>query len=506
MQREEGPSSSNSNSGLDLGFLQPWVLCSCGSSLCECPLHASSSRVSSPPPLPTVTEDEAQPLRGLPPRSPATPRGRTPRPASGAYPSLEATPRLPAEVPTAGRAASEGLLAGGAVEVPTTTLRGAAAESRAIRHGSLPREAHAQQLQHSEAGEAAEKEEAWDHFQSTVCAGLRQALAHTERDFFRMVEQEVEERPDLTMVGSCVLALLIHSQHLFTLCLGDSRAVLATWNPDAGGAEAAEGAPAPGLNCVTVKGVSIGTSGSRSDSAACSSGGNGAETRGQKCLQGERRATAAVEIGRGAKASLGGRSGEGQEGSGRAWVDGLRAVQLTEVHCVDHDAERQRVMSEHPDDPSAVVGSRVKGKLRVTRAFGAGYLKSEKMNNSLMGIFRVRDLWSPPYVSSKPHVMAHRLSPLDHFVVIGSDGLFDFFSNEEVVQHVAQFLAVSPHGDPAKYMLEQLLLRAADRAGKTLDELKSIPRGKRRKYHDDTTVIVITLGHTFRTSSASTLL
>jgi hypothetical protein len=35
----------------------------------------------------------------------------------------------------------------------------------------------------------------------------------------------------------------------------------------------------------------------------------------------------------------------------------------------------RRIRSEHLDDPACVVNGRVKGSLKVTRAFGAGYLK-----------------------------------------------------------------------------------------------------------------------------------
>jgi hypothetical protein len=37
--------------------------------------------------------------------------------------------------------------------------------------------------------------------------------------------------------------------------------------------------------------------------------------------------------------------------------------------------EVQRIKKEHPDDACAVVNDRVKGSLKVTRAFGAGFLK-----------------------------------------------------------------------------------------------------------------------------------
>jgi serine/threonine protein phosphatase PrpC len=88
------------------------------------------------------------------------------------------------------------------------------------------------------------------------------------------------------------------------------------------------------------------------------------------------------------------------------------------------------------------------------------------MNNALMGILRVKNLFSPPYLGILPCISAHRVSHEDSFVVLGSDGLFDFFTNDEVVSHVYNYVQENSAGDPAKYMLEQLLLRAADNAGK----------------------------------------
>ncbi|KAG6470345.1 hypothetical protein ZIOFF_071412 [Zingiber officinale] len=66
-------------------------------------------------------------------------------------------------------------------------------------------------------------------------------------------------------------------------------------------------------------------------------------------------------------------------------VNDLQAVQLNECHSVDNEKEFMRLMSEHPDDSTTITGRKVKGKLRLTRAFGVGYLKMKKMNDALMG-------------------------------------------------------------------------------------------------------------------------
>ncbi|KAI4369564.1 hypothetical protein MLD38_017990 [Melastoma candidum] len=258
-------------------------------------------------------------------------------------------------------------------------------------------------------------------YQKEVVDGLRNALADAETEFLHMVEQEMDDRPDLVSVGSCVLAVLLHGNDLYTLNLGDSRVVLATYGQF---------------------------------------GGNNRKE--------------------------------------------LKAVELTENHNVDNEVEKDRLLSDHPDDPKTIVMGKVKGKLKVTRALGVGYLKKEVLNDALMGILRVRNLKSPPYISTQPAISVHSISQDDHFIVVASDGLFDFFTNDEVVKLIHSFILENPASDPAKLIVEQLLLRAADCASLALEELMNIPAGKRRKYHDDVTVVVIILGSNQRTLKAST--
>ncbi|XP_044497806.1 probable protein phosphatase 2C 40 [Mangifera indica] len=255
-----------------------------------------------------------------------------------------------------------------------------------------------------------------------VLDSLQRAFSQVENDFLHMVEQEMEERPDLVSVGSCVLVVLIYGNDLYTLNLGDSRALLASYD-------------------------------------------------------------------------------DSNNLSGNKW---LKAIQLTDSHTVDNEIERTRLLSEHPDDPAAVVSGKVKGKLKVTRAFGVGYLKKEKLNDALMGILRVHNLISPPYISTQPSLNVHKIAKNDHFVIVASDGLFDFFGNVEAVELVHSYILSNPSGDPAKFLLENLVERAAECAGFSMEELMRIPAGMRRKYHDDVTVIVIILGTNQRTSRAST--
>jgi len=112
--------------------------------------------------------------------------------------------------------------------------------------------------------------------------------------------------------------------------------------------------------------------------------------------------------------------------------------------------------------------------------------------------------------------------------VLSSDGLYQYFSNEEVVAHVTWFMENVPEGDPAQYLIAELLFRAAKKngqchlcslllssyyyvchsflmmkifAGMDFHELLDIPHGDRRKYHDDVSVMVVSLeGRIWRSS------
>ncbi|URD82356.1 PP2Cc [Musa troglodytarum] len=68
--------------------------------------------------------------------------------------------------------------------------------------------------------------------------------------------------------------------------------------------------------------------------------------------------------------------------------------------------------------------------------------------------------------------------------------LSKYFSNEEVVSHVTCFMENAPEGDPAQYLIAELLIRAAKKNGMDFHELLDIPQGDRRKYHDDVSVML----------------
>ncbi|KAF9590910.1 hypothetical protein IFM89_000166 [Coptis chinensis] len=223
-----------------------------------------------------------------------------------------------------------------------------------------------------------------------VLKALSQALKKTEDAYLDVADKMVKENPELALMGSCVLVMLMKGQDVYVMNVGDSRAVLAQKaEPDLWLGKAHHD-----LEKITEETLH--------ELEACDGD------------QSERIAVC------------------------------LSALQLTLDHSTSMDEEVRRIKNEHPDDDSAVINERVKGSLKVTRAFGAGFLKQ-------------------------------------------------YFTNEEAVSEVELFITSSPDGDPAQHLIEEVLFRAAKKAGMDFHELLEIPQGDRRRYHDDVSIIVISL-------------
>lgn len=92
-------------------------------------------------------------------------------------------------------------------------------------------------------------------------------------------------------------------------------------------------------------------------------------------------------------------------------------------------------------------------------------LLQPKWNNALLEMFRIDYIGTSPYISCLPSLQHHRLGPRDRFLILSSDGLYQYFTNEEAVLEVEHFISWSPDGDPAQHLIEKVLFRAAKRAG-----------------------------------------
>ncbi|KAF4378987.1 hypothetical protein F8388_022074 [Cannabis sativa] len=211
--------------------------------------------------------------------------------------------------------------------------------------------------------------------EKNVLKALSEALKKTEDSYLDIADKMVMENPELALMGSCVLVMLMKGEDVYLMNVGDSRAVLA-----------------------------------------------------QKIMDHNNNHNHINEY----------------------EFSNLTSLQLTMDHSTYVKEEVERIKKEHPDDVCAVMNERVKGYLKVTRAFGAGFLKQY------------------------------------------------YF---EAVSEVEFFIASFPDGDPAQHLIQEVLFRAARKAGMDFHELLDIPQGERRRYHDDISIIVISLeGRIWRSS------
>lgn len=95
-------------------------------------------------------------------------------------------------------------------------------------------------------------------------------------------------------------------------------------------------------------------------------------------------------------------------------------------------------------------------------------LMQPKWNDALLEMFRNDYIGTAPYISCTPSLCHHKLCPRDQFLVLSSDGLYQYLSNQEVVSCVENFMEKFPDGDPAQHLIEELLVRAARKAGMNL--------------------------------------
>jgi len=94
-----------------------------------------------------------------------------------------------------------------------------------------------------------------------------------------------------------------------------------------------------------------------------------------------------------------------------------------------------------------------------------GNLLQPKWNNALLEMFRIDYVGNSSYISCLPYLKHHRLGPKDKFLILCSDGLYQYLSNEEAVAEVEHFITLQPEGDPAQHLVEEVLFRAAKKAG-----------------------------------------
>lgn len=139
-------------------------------------------------------------------------------------------------------------------------------------------------------------------------------------------------------------------------------------------------------------------------------------------------------------------------------VDGeWTATALSTDQTGSNEEEAARLRAEHPGEEESVVRrGRVLGGLEPTRAFGDARYKwakdiQERIARSFFGRRSPQELRSPPYVTARPVITTTKIKPENgDFLVMGTDGLYEMLSNEEIVGLVVEWMeAKQPQYLPA---------------------------------------------------------
>lgn len=99
-------------------------------------------------------------------------------------------------------------------------------------------------------------------------------------------------------------------------------------------------------------------------------------------------------------------------------------------------------------------------------------------------MLKKRENWHPPYTTAEPEVLVKPLSFQDSFMILATDGLWDFISSEEAVKIVGQALV-------EKKDINLSTLLTAKMFDKAISRESDLTNPWRRQLFDDTTVTVV---------------
>ncbi|CAH8623975.1 unnamed protein product [Schistosoma mattheei] len=205
--------------------------------------------------------------------------------------------------------------------------------------------------------------------------------------------------------------------------------------------------------------------------------------------------------------------------SGEYTREHWEAKLLIPPHISENEADVRRIKSSHPVHEAEFIirDDRLLGELMPLRAFGD--IRFKWSTDDLKNIARLLDLppnypisprfyASPPYLVATPQVLWKPLSPLcDHFLILGTDGLWDMISPAEAVHVVARHwydYKGNPScgsGDTAASRLIRTALGGTEMNSEQIALHFSMPASLARYYRDDITVIVVYLPTAFCDSS-----
>lgn len=123
------------------------------------------------------------------------------------------------------------------------------------------------------------------------------------------------------------------------------------------------------------------------------------------------------------------------------------AMPLSQDQTAETPSEVTRIRRQHPgEEETCVRRGRVLGRLQPSRSFGDAKYKWPRKRGRQLGAKKIKEYFTPPYVTAEPAVTELDHHQDDRFVVLATDGLWDVVSSHDAVTVVGQHLD-SHHGD-----------------------------------------------------------
>lgn len=188
-------------------------------------------------------------------------------------------------------------------------------------------------------------------------------------------------------------------------------------------------------------------------------------------------------------------------------IGSLEAIQCSRDHKASDPTELERLQRLFPHENDIVCSGRIKGKLQPTRAFGDIAFKHESSSQWMNTAGRA---WNPPYITVEPEITEFSVDPSmgNEFVVLATDGLFDFLSNQQVIDIVQEYCIQHmttaatgnrKEGNVCDVLITNILQRAMTKYCHSTDEYLRLQTAlhqspeRRRRFFDDVSVTVIFL-------------
>lgn len=175
-------------------------------------------------------------------------------------------------------------------------------------------------------------------------------------------------------------------------------------------------------------------------------------------------------------------------------------IKLTTTHNAGKYHEQIRLRQKFKDTDIIVdKGSAcyVKGRLQPTKTLGDFYLKHKEFNNPPENMQeryakRAIENFNGPYIDHLPEIKIVDLTEDDEFLVLASDGLWDWLDSDDVAEIVSD--NYKDKKKIAAALSNEVLTKAAAKANMKLEQLLNMPENfNKRSIHDDISILVVDL-------------